>query len=336
MNHDLVTNGCDNYEELLHTNVKDIEQHVLQLKSAAHADDNALAEINKLCDRSIHLKDSLSNVYFQFLKHSSVVIYEKKLKELIKEIESLKHAFIQNKNKEQFQVLNVNYDDSFFLPEDDSAENEDESTQLNDDCVDLNQHKLSFKDVHNESRIVRGLGETECSSLLLDNLVNCEVVILDVLSSVLIRRIKNCTIWVAAVESSVLIYNCVDCNILTNSKQIRIHDSSETNFYINSVSSPIIENSKQLAFFPYILNYDGLSELLKKINIRTDSTQWMKILDFNWQNTQEKSPNFRISEDAQMYYIKIGNRAFTKTDQDGVTGGLYLVENFPEFLKKVD
>ncbi|GAB66094.1 tubulin binding cofactor c [Plasmodium cynomolgi strain B] len=335
MDHDLVTNGCDNYEEILHTNIKDIEQQVLRLKSAAPSDDNVVAEVNKLCDRSMHLKDSLSNVYFQFLKHSSVVIHEKKLKELIKEIESLKHTLIQNKNREQFQVLNGKFDDSFLLPEDDSAENEEESKELNDDWVDLNQHKLSFQDVHNE-RIVRGLGETECSSLLLDNLVNCEVVILDVLSSVLIRRIKSCTIWVAAVESSLLIYGCVDCNILTNSKQIRIHDSSETNFYINSVSSPIIENSKQLAFFPYILNYDGLSELLKKINISRDSAQWMEVLDFNWQNTQEKSPNFRVSEEAQVYYIKIGKKDLTKSDQEGATSGLYFVENFPEFLKKVD
>ncbi|CAG9478969.1 tubulin binding cofactor c, putative [Plasmodium vivax] len=335
MDHNLVTNGCDNYEEILQTNVKDIEQQVLRLKSAAPSDDNAMEEVNKLCDRSIHLKDSLSNVYFQFLKHSSVVIYEKKLKELIKEIESLKHTLIQNKNREQFEVLNGNFNDSFLLPEDDFAENDDESRELNDDWVDLNQHKLSFQDVHNE-RIVRGLGETDCSSLLLDNLVNCEVVILDVLSSVLIRRIKNCTIWVAAVESSLLIYSCVDCNILANSKQIRIHDSSETNFYINSVSSPIIENSKQLAFFPYILNYDGLSELLKKINISRDSAQWKEVLDFNWQNTQEKSPNFRVSEEAQVYDIKIGKRNLTKGGQEGAASGLYVVENFPAFLKKVD
>ncbi|CAA9987801.1 tubulin binding cofactor c, putative [Plasmodium knowlesi strain H] len=335
MDEDLITDGCDNYEEILHTHVKDIEQQVLRLKSAAPSDDNALAEINQLRDRSIHLKDELSNVYFQFLKHSSVVIYEKKLKELIKEIGSLKHALIQNKNREQFEVLNASFDDSFVLPEDNSPENEDDSRELNEDWIDLNQHKLSFQDIHDE-RIVRGIGEIQCSSLLLDNLVNCEVVILDVLSSVLIRKIKNCTIWVAAVESSLLIYNCVDCNILTNSKQIRIHDSSETNFYINSVSSPIIENSKQLAFFPYILNYDGLSELLKKINISRDSTQWMKVLDFNWQNTQEKSPNFRVSEEAQMYHITIGKKDLTKSGEEGSTGGLHFVENLPGFLKKVD
>ncbi|GAW80580.1 hypothetical protein PGO_081460 [Plasmodium gonderi] len=339
MDEDFEKNGSHNYEEILHKNVKDIENKVQQLKNTTLPDDNALKDVNVLFDRTVQLKDKFSTVYFQYIKHSSVVIYEKKLKELIKEIESLKHMLIQNKNKKVLGVFNDICGDNFLIPENDSIENENEneneSKELTDDWVDLNQHKLFFQNLQNE-RIIRGHDETECSSLILDNLVNCEVIILDVLSSVLIRRIKNCTIWVAVVESSILIYNCLGCNILSNSKQIRIHDTSETNFYINTMSSPIIENSNQLTFFQYNLNYDGLSELLKKNNINKNSNNWMEILDFNWQDTQEQSPNFSISKETQVYYIKLQKIYHIQNDQGQTVNGKYVIENFPVFLKKVD
>ncbi|SBS92144.1 tubulin binding cofactor c [Plasmodium malariae] len=243
-------------------------ENKIKLIKVNEYNDGILKEINELSDKIIKLKEGLSNIYFQFLKHSS------KLKELIKEIESLKCTFIQHRNKIELGKFSYNYDNDFLLPECDSVNDEDDSKELIDNQIDITHYKLSFQNIKNE-RIIRGLGETECSSLLLDNLINCEVIILDVLSSVLIQKIKNCTIWVAAVESSLLIYNC-----------IRIHNTRETNFYINSMSSPVIENSKKLFFSPYNLNYDGLSELLKKININKNSSKWTEILDFNWQNTQ--------------------------------------------------
>ncbi|SCP04147.1 tubulin binding cofactor c, putative [Plasmodium ovale] len=341
---DLTKNECANYDEIVHKNLKDIENKIKQLKNVQY-NDSALKEINELTDQTIKLKEKLSNVYFQFLKHSSVIINEKvktvvmlycssKLKELLKEIESLKYVFIKNQNKIECVQLDSNCDDNFLLPENEYEDEEHESVELDDMQIGISQHKLSFQNLQNE-RIIKGLGETECSNLLLDNLVNCEVIVLDVLSSVLIRKISNCTIWVAAVESSLLVYGCADCNILTNSKQIRIHDARNTKFYINSISSPIIESSEKLFFFQYNLNFDGLSELLKKINMDKNSSKWVEIFDFSWQNTQEKSPNFSISKETQVYDIKVEKRSTTEHNLEEATKNTYIIRNFPHFLKKI-
>ncbi|KAI4838851.1 tubulin binding cofactor c [Plasmodium brasilianum] len=274
MDEHLIIDGGDNYDEIVLKILKDTENKIKLIKVNEY-NDGILKEINELSDKIIKLKEGLSNIYFQFLKHSSVILYEKKLKELIKEIESLKCTFIQHRNKIELGKFSYNYDNDFLLPECDSVNDEDDSKELIDNQIDITHYKLSFQNIKNE-RCVQ----------YRKTVINCEVIILDVLSSVLIQKIKNCTIWVAAVESSLLIYNCVECNIITNSKQIRIHNTRETNFYINSMSSPVIENSKKLFFSPYNLNYDGLSELLKKININKNSSKWTEILDFNWQNTQ--------------------------------------------------
>ncbi|CRG94215.1 tubulin binding cofactor c, putative [Plasmodium gallinaceum] len=333
MDEELTNNEHIDHDEIILKNIKDIETKIQKLKKNIESNDNKLIEINELNDRTIKLKERLTNIYFQFLKHSSVIIYEKKLKELIKEIESLKYILIQNRNKIEYNDMNINYDDSFFLPENDSIDEEYESKELVDYQIDINQYKLSFQNISNK-RIIKGFGETEYSSLLLDNLENCEIIVLDILSSVLIQKIQKCTIWVAAVESSVLIYNCVNCTILTNTKQIRIHDTNDTNFYINTMSSPIIENSKNLSFLQYNFNYDSLSELLKKINIDKNSSKWREVLDFNWQNTEEKSPHFSIIDETQEFHINIKKNL--GENKGNITNNSYIIENFPSFLKRVD
>ncbi|ETW56573.1 hypothetical protein PFUGPA_01363 [Plasmodium falciparum Palo Alto/Uganda] len=112
-----------------------------------------------------------------------------------------------------------------------------------------------------------------------------------------------------------MISNCQDCNILSNSKQIRIHDAINTNFYINTISNPIIENSTKLIFHKYNLIFDELSELLQKININKDSTKWMEIMDFNWQNTQKLKDLIKDIETLKQSSIKNKNeKAYTPNE----------------------
>ncbi|SBS88498.1 tubulin binding cofactor c [Plasmodium ovale curtisi] len=146
---DLTKNECANYDEIVHKNLKDIENKIKQLKNVQY-NDSALKEINELTDQTIKLKEKLSNVYFQFLKHSSVIINEKKLKELLKEIESLKYVFIKNQNKIECVQLDSNCDDNFLLPENEYEDEEHESVELDDMQIGISQHKLSFQNLQNE------------------------------------------------------------------------------------------------------------------------------------------------------------------------------------------
>ncbi|SOV14819.1 tubulin binding cofactor c, putative [Plasmodium sp. gorilla clade G2] len=335
MDEDLTLVDNTNYDDKLQKKIKGIEKKIEELKKDTYNDD-VLKEINELSDQTIKLKEKVSNIYFQYLKTCSLIIYEKKLKDLIKDIETLKQSSIKNRNEKAYTPNEYNYDDNFLLPDDDYLLEEKEDVQMNENMIDLNQYKMSFQNMENK-RIIKGFGETECSNLLLDNLVNCEIIILDILSSVLIQKIKHCTIWVSAVESSVMIYNCEDCNILSNSKQIRIHEAVDTHFYINTISNPIIENSTKLIFHKYNLIFDELSELLQKININKDSNKWMEIMDFNWQNTHEKSPNFCINKEVEIYNIKIKYiKNHNDIHQEKLTHDNYIIENFPPFLKRIN
>lgn len=352
-------------EETLSQTIKEIQGKVEKFKK--DTENVNLFEINEILDITSKTKWKLENVDCQLLKRSSILVYDKKLKELLKEIDSLKYMLIQKENKKEWDEVNNNSimldDDNFFLiPEcTDVNEKSDPSTTF-DSETDLSQYKLSFQNMKNQ-RIIKGVDQTKHSSLKLDHLTHCEVVFLNILGSVLIQKIEDCTIWLAAVESSVLIYNCKNCIILTNTKQLRIHDTVDTRFYIQTTSSPIIENSFNLTFSRYNLNYDGLSELLEKVGLTEDCDKWKGILDFSWQNAKEPSPHFRISNELQTVNVIIKTRTVC-TDSDATTNSnthpitspitnpninpntnaeeapffsnQYIIENFPAYLKKND
>ncbi|ETB62152.1 hypothetical protein YYC_00777 [Plasmodium yoelii 17X] len=331
MNGKLTKDDCDH---LVHNKLKEIKNKVGDLKNDKF-NISKLHEINELYSECIKLKENISNAYFQLLRHSSIIVYDKKIKEITKELDNLKHEMIKNENKIECQNINKNFDDNFFIPKNDYVSEDPEHNEIIDMQFDLNKHNLSFQNDKN-IKIIRGIGEGTYSSLLINNMNNCEIIILDILSSVFIQNISNCTIWTPAVESSLLIYDCVDCNILVNSKQIRIHNTVNTNFYINSMSSPIIESSEKLFFFPYNLNFDELPNLLEKININRTSNKWKQVLDFSWQNSQDPSPNFSISNETQIYQVKLKKKENDEYNQEHEINNKYIIENFPLFLKKLD
>ncbi len=69
--------------------------------------------------------------------------------------------------------------------------------------------------------------------------------------------------------------------------QVRIHDATQTDFYLNVGSKPIIESSKELLFAPYS-------------NSEKEKNFWNEVEDFNWLR-QAQSPNWALMpEDARL------------------------------------
>lgn len=337
-------------EETLSQTIKEIQRKVENFQK--DTENVNLFEINELLDKTSKTKWKLENVDYQHLKRSSILVYDKKLKELLKEIEALKYMLIQKENKKEWNEVNNNStildDDNFLIPDCTDLNEESDRSVTFDNETDLSQYKLSYQNIKNQ-RIIKEVDQTEHSSLKLDQLTHCEVIFLNILGSVLIQKIEDCTIWLAAVESSVLIYNCKNSIILTNTKQLRIHDTVDTCFYIQTTSSPIIENSFNLTFSRYNLNYDGLSLLLEKVGLAEDCDKWKGILDFSWQNAEKPSPNFRISNELQTVNVIIKKRTDnaspnttsltnaypnTNAEEAPFCSNQYIIENFPTYLKK--
>lgn len=51
---------------------------------------------------------------------------------------------------------------------------------------------------------------------------------------------------------------------------------------------------------------------------------------------QNPSPNFNISNDTQIYEVKLKKKESVEHSQEHEINNKYIIENFPLFLKKLD
>jgi hypothetical protein len=128
------------------------------------------------------------------------------------------------------------------------------------------------------------------------DLNNCTIVITVVLGALTLSKITDSRIFVAgSVRSSLVVRDALRCEIHCRSKQVRIHNSNESTFYLTSDTPPIIENSSGLKFGPYTLEtargvIEGVHEGAESSN-PSAATNYEKVRDFNWLKSRQ-SPNW--------------------------------------------
>lgn len=89
--------------------------------------------------------------------------------------------------------------------------------------------------------------------MIIENLSNCEIRIPFVVKAIYIKNLKNCKLYAGAVSAATFIDGSVGTAENPNelhiaSHQIRIHNTSHTNFYLCARSNPIIEHCQDLGF----------------------------------------------------------------------------------------
>nr|CAB3266847.1 tubulin-specific chaperone C-like [Phallusia mammillata] len=145
-----------------------------------------------------------------------------------------------------------------------------------DETITLNSNVVNHKD------------------LTLSKLVGCKVYLLGAPSTVHINNVEKCTIVIGPVSGSVFVDWCTDCEIATGCQQLRVHHTSDTNFYLNVSSRAIIEDTTKVGFAPYNFDYPELENHLKLAGLNGCKNNWNKVDDFNWLAMDSVSPNWQI------------------------------------------
>lgn len=131
----------------------------------------------------------------------------------------------------------------------------------------------------------------------LSHLEDCSIYLTGVLRALYIDHMKNCRVFSGPVTGAVHIEQVSDSVLVLASHQIRIHHTSQTDFYLRVRSRPIVEHTSRIRFAPYIFNYDGLSEQLEGAGLLKDSGDWANVDDFRWLRAT-RSPNWSILAEA--------------------------------------
>jgi hypothetical protein len=138
-----------------------------------------------------------------------------------------------------------------------------------------------------------GKGVHGASDGRLEGLENCTVLIRDSASGIRVNNLKNCKVYAGPVAGSIHLTNCVNCTFVIATRQIRIHDTYNTDFYIHVASNPIFEDSSGLRFTAYNLEYPELAQQMVDSGLGAMENQWRQVDDFKWLRSQQ-SPNWCV------------------------------------------
>ncbi len=110
--------------------------------------------------------------------------------------------------------------------------------------------------------------------------------------------LTNCVVYTGAVAGSVLLHKCSGCTLMLASRQIRLHTSTDCDFYLHVHSRPIIEHCERLRFAPYPLTHGSLETDLTAAGLKPVGDQavahlWREVDDFNWHKVQA-SPHWSV------------------------------------------
>eukprot|EP00444_Apocalathium_aciculiferum_P051850 CAMPEP_0183517964 /NCGR_PEP_ID=MMETSP0371-20130417/15222_1 /TAXON_ID=268820 /ORGANISM="Peridinium aciculiferum, Strain PAER-2" /LENGTH=394 /DNA_ID=CAMNT_0025715953 /DNA_START=41 /DNA_END=1225 /DNA_ORIENTATION=- len=153
-----------------------------------------------------------------------------------------------------------------------------------------------YEDLQGQS-ISCASGDLAGEDVTLRRLEGCRIVLLDRVGALHCHELRRCEIIVGAVGSSALLYSCFDCVLTLATKQLRLHDSDNMLLHLHTLSGPVVEHCKRIAFAPYDLSYASVQEHMSAASLGTASAErsapWADVQDFNWHKRQA-SPNWCI------------------------------------------
>lgn len=159
-----------------------------------------------------------------------------------------------------------NWDDEFGL-----SGKEDESTSFS-------YEQLSMKDA------------------VFRDLKNCRLTLEGGANTMHLVSLVDCRILCGPVSTSIFVEKCSDCTFVVACQQLRIHSTTDCDFYLHVTSRAIIEDCERVRFAPFNWKYDGIDEHFKAVNLNINENNWSLVNDFNWLSTVP-SPNWKVIDE---------------------------------------
>ncbi|KAK3716924.1 hypothetical protein RRG08_026714 [Elysia crispata] len=166
------------------------------------------------------------------------------------------------------------------------------STKSDDDLV-VEFAACKFVDRTSET-LQKNANEINQKDIALVNLSNCTVLLYGAPSAIHINKLNRCTIFCGPVPGSIFIRECIECTFVLACQQLRIHSTTNSEFYIHVTSKAIIEDCNKVKFAPYNWKYETLEEDYTATGLSKQRNNWDKVDDFNWLATGVHSPNWSV------------------------------------------
>ena len=237
--------------------------------------------------KTAHELQLFLNQHIHYLPNYDVRKADEKIKKIQEESKKEKKKFAFKKKTPSTNSLSESNSDSPSTTSSSDASPSFKLPETNKTVIDLSTFDTE------EIRTIEPTRENESFSIC--NGDNQTLYIKNIIGAVYISNLNNCNILLGPVRGAVFLSKATNCTFQLACWQLRIHDSTNCQFFICPKNNPIIENCSSLKFGKYSLTYEGMEEQFKlsDMDVNDDSkNKWNKVHDFNWLKTNEPSPNF--------------------------------------------
>lgn len=174
-----------------------------------------------------------------------------------------------------------------------TSNNNNNNTPAKNDEIVINETDLVISNVENKT-LKYNKNDAEVlnkNNVIISDAKNSQIYVLMNYKSFYIKNASNCKIYIGSVSGGCHITNCHDCEIFLACHQLRIHSTTNTQFYVMINSNPIIEQTHSVKFHPLKISYPDYDKNISEAKIDVHNNKWNLVQDFQWLK-KDKSPNF--------------------------------------------
>ena len=178
-----------------------------------------------------------------------------------------------------------------------------------------NLHLNCIIENHQNTTILKAINQINGEEIRISNNKSCIIIIMDASSSVTIKDCKKCSIFIGPCSSSITIRNCENINLISISKQLKVINIKESNLFIFSMNSPIIESCHDIKFGMFCVQFVELSEMLKNSKINIWENHWSQFQIMGNEENISFADNNTKKDVIDMFSAGFNNNCYVNFDQ---------------------
>ncbi|CAF3372878.1 unnamed protein product [Rotaria socialis] len=205
----------------------------------------------------------------------------------------------QKLNSLQYETLSSTHRMGFTKTQEETPKKEEESnSKVPSANFIASSNTINISNKNNELIRLES-ADLNGKDVAIENLKQCELFLKGVPSSLQIKNLNACILIVGPCARSILIDQCQQCEFALACQQLRVHTSTECDFYVHITAQTIIEDWHNLRFAPYNVKYNLKDEHIKQSGLLWTKDYWDDVRDFNHMVVGMPSPNWRIVEEEE-------------------------------------
>ena len=232
----------------------------------------------------------------EFLPGYDKLQYSKNYDEELEKVNNLKNKLFPKK-KFAFSKNNKKQNENI-KEKKEKLETKEEKKEISESS----ETDLVIKDLNNFNKKYPKEEIKGKNNILIENINKCDIYLLQDFKACYINNCQNSNIYLGCICGGTHITNCINSNIYLITHQLRIHQTTKSNFYVLINSNPIIEHSQEIIFHPLKIKYEQFEENIKIAGVDINNNKWNQVQDFQWLK-KDKSPNFTTDDTNELIQI---------------------------------